>query len=217
MLSKNSHFGHSVFNTWKHFFLLWGGEIKEQRFGLMSVHQNLCPQCMCMNTHCSLCFFLPFLNTLNYALTLPVSPGVIEVSAQTCRRPSCWSLQCPKSWHLADVMQVCKVLRVFFFFQCLQEWCINIHLFRLFIYFHCAWVEDKPWRGFFLSYFRKFLLLVCRTSNVWESVSFLTLVFSLFLQMFCFPYFQVIKSLVCLWSLESSCFPCASRKKNVVR
>lgn len=57
MLSKNSHFGHSVFNTWKHFFLLWGGEIKEQRFGLMSVHENLCPQCMCMNTHCSLCFF----------------------------------------------------------------------------------------------------------------------------------------------------------------
>lgn len=26
MLSKNSHFGHSVFNTWKHFFLFWGGD-----------------------------------------------------------------------------------------------------------------------------------------------------------------------------------------------
>lgn len=61
MLSKNSHFGHSVFNTWKHFFLFLGGGIKEQRFGLMSVHQNLCPQCMCMNTHCSLCFFFAFL------------------------------------------------------------------------------------------------------------------------------------------------------------
>lgn len=109
-----------------------------------------------------------------------------------------------------------KSFACFLFFQCLQEWCINIHLFRLFIYFHCAWVEDKPWRGFFLSYFRKFLLLVCRTSNVWEIVYFLTLVFSLF---FCrcfayFPYFQVIKSLVCLWSLESSCFPRASRKKT---
>lgn len=129
MLSKNSHFGHSVFNTWKHFFLFLGGGGSKSRGLVWCQYIKICVHSACAWIHIALCgFFLPFLNTLNYALTLPASPRVMEVSAQTCRRPSCWSLQCPKSWHLADVMQV---LRVFFFFcQCLQEWCINIHLFH---------------------------------------------------------------------------------------
>lgn len=129
MLSKNSHFGHSVFNTWKHFFLFWGGGSKSR--GLVwCQYIKICVHSACAWIHIALCvFFFAFLKHFKLCTDFAsVAQGDGSVSTDMPEA----QLLVPAVPQVMTSSRCHASFACFFVFfcQCLQEWCINIHLFH---------------------------------------------------------------------------------------